>query len=410
MIVVDAITDLIELWRRQRLRTLVTWTGVAWGTFAVSLLLAFGQGLEAHMTEAAQGMGRAIAVIWPSRTTRPWRGVPEGRLVRLEVADVEALRATVPGLELCSEEFIDTVTLRRGAELLRLRVSGVHPDYRHLRNLTPRRGGRFVDARDQHEARRVAFLGDRVADRLFGTADPIGGHIRLGETPFTVIGVLRPKPQDSDYGGLDAERVFVPASTHARLFGRRRLDDIVLRAEDPELQALVVDRVHSVLAARCGFDPTDEDALSVWDTTTDDLIRRRTFLGFDLLLGLSGVLTMMVGALGVANLMFVTVRQRRAELGLLLALGASPRRVHAVVLWQSLLTVLIGGLLGASAAAAISLAVRLSPSLVAEIGRPSLSPLLAAAVVGLLTTLGAAAGWVPARRAARIDPAEVLAG
>jgi putative ABC transport system permease protein len=229
----------------------------------------------------------------------------------------------------------------------------------------------------------------------------------LAGSPFTVVGVLAPKEQDSDYNGTDDERVCIPASTYRRRFGERFLDDIVFDARDPSRVGEAMRDAAEVLARRHGFDPDDGGALQWWDTTEGDRIRAYAFLAMDVMTGGAGALTLLVGGLGIANLMFLVVRRRTAEIGLHLALGARPRRVLLGVLGEALALTGAGGALGLLAALGLGRAVGASP-LAESVGVPEISALLALGTAGLLVVVGVAAGWFPARRAARLDPIRAL--
>lgn len=398
---------LVEL-RTQRARTLSTLMGIAWGTFGVVGILAFGTGLEDVMRERAQGMGRGVAVLWGRRTTMPFAGRPEGRPIRLEVEDALALKERIPSIEALSPEFVRYDRLQVGDRVLNVPISGVHPDYGALRRMQPVPGGRFLTDRDLEESRTVVFLGDGVARGLFGDEDPVGRTVHVIGTPFTVVGVLEPKLQDNDYEGTDDERVCIPASTLSRLYGDRFLDYVVFAAHEPAQNAAAVAEVRRVLAARLGFHPADRDALTVWDTAENDRIRDTAFLAMDVLITLACLLTLCVGGIGVGNLMFLMVRRRTREIGLRMALGARPRWILQEVLVQAFLLVAAGGAAGFAAAWLLGLLISISP-FTDVLGVPRISGAVALAVVAVLGAIGLAAGWFPARRAARLDPVRALA-
>jgi putative ABC transport system permease protein len=389
-------------------RVVTTILGVAWGTFAVVGLGAFSTGLEESMATRAAGMGEAIVIVWPSRTTRSWQGFPEGRALRLSAEEARRLKSSVPGIAELSPEHSRYARVRRGASAFRPEVTGVDPDYGALRNLPPQPGGRFLHADDLKQARKVIFLGDRVAAQLFPNQDAVGQELLLAETPFTVVGVLQAKQQDSDYGAHDAARVFIPTSTYEQVFGTRFVDNFVVRAQSREHLPAVIQGVRRALSRSLSFDPADGDALNMWDTTEGDKIRSQAFDAMDFLTLLAGLFTVLVGAIGVGNLMFLVVRRRTAEIGLRMALGARPAWILRGVLLEALLLVGLGGLLGFLAASGIAVLVGASP-LSADLGQPRISSDLALGVGALLTVVGLAAGWFPARRAARLDPALALA-
>ena len=400
----------LSTFREHLRRAVLTVLGVAWGTFSVVGLGAFATGLETRMATRAAGMGEGIVILWPGLTTVLHQGLPAGRRLQVEPADVRELRDSVAGIAEVSPEFTRYVTIRRGDSVFRPQVTGVDASYGALRNLAAESGsgGRFLNPIDVAEARRVVFLGDRVARQLFGSADPIGATLSLVGSPFLVVGVLKSKVQDSDYGAHDDARVFVPTSSFQALFGQRFVDDFVVRARTPERLPAVLDGLFSVLGRRLGFASTDRMAFNIWDTTEGDRVRSQAFLGMRLLTLLAGSLTVLVGAIGVANLMFLVVRRRTNEFGLRMALGARPGSILRMVLVEAVVLVGLGGLLGFLAAGGLAGLVGLTPW-TDELGYPRISGELAAAVVGLLVVVGVAAGWVPARRAAGLSPGVALA-
>jgi putative ABC transport system permease protein len=399
-----------ELWlelRTQKVRTLLSLLGIAWGTLAMLLLLAFSFGFEELFARRARGLGDAIAIAWPQRTTIAHGGFPAGRPVVVRRDDVLALAGAVPGLEAISAEFATAERVRVGADLMRIPISGVDPPFAALRSLHAQAGGRFPGERDSAAGARVIFLGDALASRLFPRQDPVGRHVVLRGAPFLVVGVLQPKEQNSDYGGKDTDRAYVPATTWLSTFGDRPVADFVFRARDPNRQAECSAAVVRALAARKSFAPDDHAALSVWDTTEQSRMMFYIFLGFHSMLALGGGFTLLVGGIGAAHLMRLLVRRRLGEIGLKLAVGADPARIRAEWLAQALALVLTGAGAGTALAVAGIVAVRSSP-FTAQVGMPFVPVPIAIATAAVLAGIAFAAGYLPARTAARVDPVEAL--
>ncbi len=393
----------------QRLRAALTMMGLAWGTLAICLLLAFGEGLQAKLLEEQAGLGTNIVIGWPGKTSKPFAGLGRGRRILLAVDDTAFLRHGVPGLEAVSGEVRKSLVLRYGRRTRRVQVSGVEPSFGGLRNLFPRPGGRFLDGEDQRRRRRVAFLGFRLADQLFGPIDPVGKTIFLHGAPFLVVGVLREKTQTSAYGGRDADSVFVPLATLRVLTGERYLSNFVFRAVDPARSKEIRERVRVALARKHRFAPDDEEAISYWDTTEGVRFLATFMAGFRVFLGVLGALTLVAAGIGVSNIMSVVVEERTREIGIRMALGATPRRILGRFLAETLLLAGIGGGAGFAAAAGIIAAFPLL-GLAEYVGNPTLSPGVAGITTGLLAAVALVAGWFPAREAALLDPVIAIRG
>ena len=200
--------------RAQKLRTTLTILGIAWGTVAVIVLLAFGVGLEKQSRKNMHGMGDGIVVMFGGSTTKPFEGFPDGRRIRLREDDARVLQQQIPQIAEISPEYINRNTpVRRGRTNTTPAITGIYPVYGDMRNIIPEMGGRFLNAPDLANRRRVAVLGDEIKTLLFGEEEAIGQQIMIGQTPFTVIGVMQPKTQNSSYYARDKDRIFMPAST-----------------------------------------------------------------------------------------------------------------------------------------------------------------------------------------------------
>jgi putative ABC transport system permease protein len=394
--------------RQQRLRTALTVLGITWGTVAVVVLLAFGTGLERQTHKRFHGLGDRIAILFGGRTTKSFRGFPEGRYIHLREDDVALLLQQVPEIVMMSQEYTNRrTTVRRGTEAANPNITGIVPVYGTMRNIIPQPGGRFIDTLDVLQRRRVAVLGDALKQLLFGDQPAVGGTVYIGEVPFTVVGVMEPKIQNSSYNGRDKDRIFIPASTHVSLFGGRYVDDIIYRASSAEISKAVERRVYEVLGRKYGFDPTDHDALQIWDTVEWEQMFGYLFLAFNAFFALVGSFTLTVGGIGVANIMYIVVRERTREIGIRRSVGATRRSVLFQFFAETFVIVGTGALLGFVISVGLVTVADHMPSN-EIVGTPVLSPLVLAVTVSLLGLIGFAAGLFPAKKAASLDPVECL--
>jgi putative ABC transport system permease protein len=389
--------------RSQKMRTLMTTFGIVWGTAAVSLLLAFGRGFHQQIYENSAGLGENICIAWPSRTSLPFEGLGKGRRIRLDEDDMQLIRAKTDGLQAVSSEYEPTFKLIYEKKTMAVDVHGVTPVFASLRTIVPVGGGRWIDELDWDGRRRVAFLGNDLAETVFGTTDPVGKTIYLNGSPFLVIGVMVKKGQDSSYSGRDKDNVFIPGTTHRALTGQKYVDEFIFKATDADKTESLKSQVLEVVARKHRFDPKDKEAIGIWDTTENFQFLNTFMLSFRAFLGIVGSLTLVVGGIGVSNIMNVVVEERTREIGIKMALGARPGSILLQFMLETLLITGVGGAIGLGLTFGICAAF---PALgfTEYVGNPTVSPMVTALTAGLLGSVGLFAGYFPARDAANLDP------
>ncbi len=395
---------------RQPLRTILTLSGVIWGTFSVVLLLAFGDSVAKAQTKTFHGMGQGIVLVFPSRTTLPWQGFVKGKPVRLTPEMVEDIPDKVPGIALISPEFVGSLNIGYGRLQFTNTVRGVNPEFELMRN-TIAESGRFLDPEDMASRKRVCMLGNTLAADLFGKEPPVGRDVLIDGMPFKVIGVMREKQQNSNYNGQQDERcAFIPWTTFSSLYGNKYVSNFIFQPRDLDRSKAVTDDLKRHVAKLIGYDPADPDALMVWDTLEMEKQFKVFFLAFTIFLGVIGAFTLLVGAIGVASIMRVVVDERTREIGVKLAVGARRRTILLQFFGESLMITLLGGLIGFGLAAAVVGAVGVLPvkGLSDFIGTPSLNPAIIVSTILILLAIGIVSGLIPARAAASTDPIQAL--
>jgi len=394
--------------RAQKLRLFLTLFGIIWGTAAVTLLLAFGQGLHKKIEVSQKGLGDAIVIAWPSRTSKPWQGLPRGRSIQLAREDIEIIRREVPEIDRISDEYArDGRRMRYGGKALSVDVSGVNAEFGVMRNMIPETG-RFIDDRDLVERRRVVFLGDQLKKDLMGEGtQAVGETVLLDGAPYLVIGVMKEKDQDSSYGGRDKDKAIIPGSTFQAVYGDKWVENFIFQVTDPTRVEAAKKKTIATAAAKYRFDPSDEEAIQMWDTTEGMKFINTFFIAFRIFLGVVGALTLVVGGIGVSNIMNVAVEERTKEIGIKMALGAKRRYVVGQFLFETLLMTVVGGVLGFAISWGIC-TVFPKTGLSEYVGDPVISFQVAAITTSILGALGLLAGYFPARAAANLRPVEAL--
>lgn len=393
--------------RSQKLRAALTLFGLVWGTTAVTLLLAFGEGLQARLIKNIRGLGENIVICWPARTSKPWEGLPRNRKITVKDDDITALKREVPGLTAISGEYsTGNKKFKVGHKVIVPGVTGANPIFAAMRNLIPQAGGRYIDDLDMDERRRVVFLGDELKHDLFGDAEAVGQYVNINGMPFLVVGVMQKKEQDSSYQGRDTDRASMPATTFRAVYGQEEYGNFVLQVGDAETVEAAKDKVIATLAKTHRFDPTDREAVRMWDVTENEKFMHSFMLGFRIFLGVMGVLTLVVAGIGVSNIMNVVVEERTKEIGVKMALGARQRSIITQFLFETGLLTFLGGAIGF--AISFGVCAAFPSSLDEYVGTPMIS-----FQVGLITTvvlglIGFLAGYFPARAAARLNPVEAL--
>jgi putative ABC transport system permease protein len=405
------------LWAH-KLRTALTMFGIAWGIVSIVLMVAAGEGLSVGQRRAAETMGKDIMIVFAGRTSMHAGGMRAGRRVWWQKDDyLKVAQETTACQYVLPELGQNSIPVRSPYNNGSFLITGSLPPFADIRSIRVGEG-RFHNWSDEEAGRRVAFLGSEVRKQLFHGREALGQEIRIGDYPFTVIGVLKEKEQDSSYDGQDVSKVFMPFSVVTRDFPdkppgtARTIDRLIVTPKSLEEHELCKWQVRRALGRIHNFDPRDEEAAGIWDTVENTKAFRRMTDGMKYFMGAIGVTTLFLGGIGVMNIMLVAVRERTREIGVRKAVGATARSILWQFFVETAIVVFVSGGLGLAIAYGICFGV--NAALFSNMDETSYfagllptlgSGLLAFALLGTTAILSA---LYPARRAAAVDPIVAL--
>jgi putative ABC transport system permease protein len=408
-----------EAWialKRNYTRSFLTMLGIVWGIATVALLIAYGGSFREILVSAFNTFGQSVVIGWPQQTSEQPGGQRAGKKVVLEQADVDMIKAQASLVKHVCRETVKRPGIAYGDRLVgTAAIRGVCPEYGEMRHEIPAQG-RWLNAADELERRRVVFLGGRVREQLFSGRPAVGETVLIGGVRFTVIGVMERKIQLSNYFSSDDESAWIPYSAAGDLWDTRYASVLVFEPVAPQFEARAEAQVLAALAGRQQFSPTDKKALQMFGREEFRPIINAITIGLQVLLTFIGTLTLGIGGVGVMNIMLVSVDERIREIGLRRALGARKRHITLQFLAETLLIMLLGGIIGIlisyGLAAAVGKLPLLGPLFEDESGRGDIHLQISLLTVvlssGVLLLVGVASGLVPALRASKLDPVDAL--
>jgi len=408
--VLDLLLETLRSLRAHALRFGLTSLGIVWGAFMLTYLSATMEGTDRHFTEALQKMGPRIVFMGSGTILKQRVGERGARRVELEREDVERIE-TLRDVEHASPSLdLWSTMVRTGRRTKLLHVQAVGHDAGVIRNLQVERG-RFLSPLDVDRRERVVFLGAGAAERLFGRRPAVGKRVQIEGVLFRVIGVARAKGhQLIDTVNPDDQKVWIPYTTAQRWITKDdEVAEIVFGPRSRERSKAAIERIREVTAPHHGFRESSDTALWFFDIQDPLQMVRGLLLALRVFLVAAGVTTLLIGAVGVMNIMLVVVGERTSEIGLRKAVGGSTGAVFAQFLAEATAVCALSGLVGAGLGmAAAQIVASLLPPEAPMSSVPVLDPTTALTLTLALVAVGVVAGLVPAIRAARIPPAEAL--
>ncbi len=414
-----------------RLRSFLTMFGITWGVISIVLLSGVSTGFQRGNNVVLRELGKNIVIIRNGRTSKQAGGERAGRIIRLDINDVYALKERSKLLEFVTPELMrGSVQAKSSFNASSTQLSGVWPVFQEIRTIEVDHG-RLMNDEDNREARRVLVVGFDMCKQLFADRDPIGGQVTLNGLPYTVIGRVRKKEQDSNYTGPDNNRMFLPYEAMRKDFphpGEHDTADsvstIIAAPFDKVAEELVKivgregkinfeqggpieNEVRAILSTRHDFDSTDREAISMWNTTLSTVFFDKMITSMNEFFIAVSLITLALGGIGVMNIMLISVKERTREIGIRKALGATSGDVQRQFFSEGLLLTIASGVVGLGIGLGLCQLINLLP-LPARFSGMIITWQTAAFAIGVLSLIGIAAATYPARRAADLPPIEAL--
>jgi putative ABC transport system permease protein len=408
----DLLRDtLATLWSNKR-RTMLTMFGIAWGIISITVMIAAGEGLGDGIQKNQQTFGKDVMIVFAGRTSMQAGGARAGRLIHWMEDDYLQVAAESPSCKYVMPELGNDVQVRSLFNSGTIPVVGALPPFSEIRSVATAQG-RFYNDEDNENARNVAFLGSDTKKQLFAERDALGQTIWMNGSPYTVIGVMKAKDQNSSYDGFDTRKIFIPFNSMRRDFPNKppavehSVDRLLIAPYSLETHKDCIRQLRHTLARLHNFDPRDDEAASIWDTVKNAQANRMIIVGMEIFMGAVGIATLFLGGLSVMNVMLVNVRERTREIGVRMALGATRRAILRQFFLETIFVVTISGGVGLFLSYGFCALVNLAPM------PPFFSGMLTSWKVGalsvsLLALIALLSALYPANRAASIDPIEAL--
>ena len=411
---IDSYREILDTLTRNKSRSFLTGFGVFWGVFMLIALIGGGQGLKEMLNKNFDGFAQNTVMIWAQQTTKAYKGFRKGRWWAMDYKDIERLHQRVPELDVVAPILFapwgKSNTAYYGEQSTTPRVQGVTPEYAEV--ISPKMYyGRFINEMDMRENRKVCVLGKKIYKDLFKEGgDPCGKKIRVDSTYYEVIGVDYNTNGGINFNGRAEEKITMPLTLMQVTYNRGdQVDLIAATGREGVVMSRITDRIRETIARAHYLDPTDEQGAMVFNTEILFQLLDNLFKGVNFLIWLVGLGTLLAGAIGVSNIMMVTVRERTTEIGIRRAIGATPKMILSQIISESIVLTLVAGMSGILFGVLILYMLEMGNTedgiLKAHFQIGFWTAIFAAVVV---SAMGVLAGLAPAARAMSIKPVDAM--
>ncbi|YCS26448.1 ABC transporter permease [Vibrio parahaemolyticus] len=410
----------------EKLRLGLTILAVAWATLCIAAMLAVGEGIRQGVLKTAQNGNGNLIYLTGGMATVDHGAFHQGKFLTLKMDDSEVVRA-LPDVKNVAPTAKWKERITVGDRSSWQEPLAVTSEFQSMTNLVPMAGGRWLNPLDQKETRKVVILGYELAADLFNPnedfswfatvtlqVNPVGQKVKIGNEQFTVVGVLEKNSAQIEQGDLINYSSFVPLATWKRFHVNGEIGGINVQPQADVDREALAKTIRQVIARKHGASVSDEQVVQVDDMFLKQKSMQQFLIGLQSFLGIIGFVTLAVAGVGIANVMYATVKRSTRDIGVRMAVGATPTAIRMHYLVQSLLTMMMGGALGLAVTYALVSAISSIPlegnAFYEQLGKPvpELSWVVVAIVILTLVIIGVASAWLPANRAAKVSPLEAL--
>ncbi|EJG0703848.1 MULTISPECIES: ABC transporter permease [Vibrio harveyi group] len=410
----------------EKLRLGLTILAVAWATLCIAAMLAVGEGIRQGVLKTAQNGNGNLIYLTGGMATVDHGAFHQGKFLTLKMDDSEVVRA-LPDVKSVAPTAKWKERITVGDRNSWQEPLAVTSEFQSMTNLVPMAGGRWLNPLDQKETRKVVVLGYELAADLFNPnedfswfatvtlqVNPVGQKVKIGNEEFTVVGVLEKNSAQIEQGDLINYSSFVPLATWKRFHVNGEIGGINVQPQADVDREALAKTIRQVIARKHGASVSDEQIVQVDDMFLKQKSMQQFLIGLQSFLGIIGFVTLAVAGVGIANVMYATVKRSTRDIGVRMAVGATPTAIRMHYLVQSLLTMMMGGALGLGVTYALVSAISSIPlegnAFYEQLGKPvpELSWVVVVIVILTLVIIGVASAWLPANRAAKVSPLEAL--
>ena len=408
---IDTYREIIDTLTRNKSRSFLTGFGVFWGVFMLVALMGGGQGLKELLQQNFAGFATNSAMVWAQPTSKAYKGFRKGRYWHMDYKDVARIRQSVPELDVVTPVlFSNGGTAYYGDRKATIGVTGAMPDFQRI-NEPKLYYGRYIDEADIKDHRKVCVIQKKTYKELFpGGDDPCGKRIRIDNIYYQIVGVDYNMAEGISLSGEAGTGVILPLTFMQQAYNRgNAVDMIAVTGRKGVVMSSLTDRIRETVARAHTIDPTDEQGAMVFNTEVLFQLLDNLFKGVNFLIWLVGLGTLFAGAIGVSNIMMVTVRERTTEIGIRRAIGATPKMILSQIISESIVLTLVAGMSGILFGVLILQMLELANTedgiLAAHFQVGFWTALFAAIVIA---AMGVFAGLAPAARAMSIKPVDAM--